>query len=181
MRIGVLAVLVAWSWRAPAQSLMTVASTTDGNGLFSYTFSPGIDPLIWQMEVGAGTIAIPSHGVLGYTTPEGWTARVDQNETVVWERVGASILLGQPPLTFSIRSSFTQSVVYDGPVGSEPNPSGVIIGVVYFLPDYQRGEGGFQWFSFIGPQSIPEPSSFALFGLAALFTGPTRKLLTAAK
>jgi hypothetical protein len=165
-RIGAFALVLICPWSAWAQDyrdFINVTSTTDGNGLFSYTFSPGNGPFLWCLTPTSGNFYIQSHGILEVISPPGWAATVDLNEGISWRPTSGSIFVGQPPVTFSIRSMFTDSVVYDEwPPGSTLYTSGVLGGAMFTLPDLQNANIGLVWFPVIGPQIIPEPSSSSL-------------------
>jgi hypothetical protein len=66
IRKGLLGIILAASWTASAQPLFLVTSTTDGNGLFSYTFNLASSSDIWGVSTNGGGagILIQSHGIL---------------------------------------------------------------------------------------------------------------------
>jgi hypothetical protein len=153
---------VFWCWAGPAQNFLTVNSANDGQGLFSYTFDLGPDPYVWRLD---GQINLQSHGILEIGTPAGWNASVDQNEVISWQPT-EPVYLGQPPLTFWVRSSSAEAMTYDQLDG--PYQRGILIGVACTLPDHQTLLGGYQAFSFVGPVVVPEPSTPGLLLAAAL-------------
>jgi len=169
---ALLATLLLCGSNLPAQNLLSVTSTTDGNGLFSYTFSLGSDPYVWGLDTN-GQVIIPSHGILDIAGPPGWAATIDTNDIITWQPTSGRVFLGQPTLIFSVHSSYTNAVSYDQM--QEPYQMGIVAGVAYTLPDHQALAGGFQWFSFVGPE-VPEPSTISLLPLAAVSCGLLRSL-----
>jgi hypothetical protein len=177
MRVGALALLCGCAGTASAQNyqdFLNVTSTTDGNGLYSYTFSLGNQPFVWGLGPDSGNFYLQSHGILEVITPPGWGATVDANEGISLQPISGLVFIGEPPVTFSVLSSSTQSVLYDGLPGSVPYPSGVIVGGFYTYPDHQHPEAAFMYFPMVGPQEVPEPASFELLVFAALIGGGRR-------
>ncbi len=179
IRKGMFGIILACSWTVSAQTYVSVSSTNNGNGLFSYTFSLGSDSsYVWGVSADNGDISIPSHGILDIISPPGWTATVDSNEIITWQSTSDEcVFIGQPSLTFSVQSSSTEAVLYDERFGGS-YPMGLVGGSLFTIPDHQGVALGYERFSFFGPEEVPEPSSFALFAFAALLVGTTRKLLT---
>src|SRR5271154_3144852 len=70
---------------ACAQGILSVSNTTDGNGLFSYTFSLGSTSYVWGVTSDMGEIVVQSHGILDVISPPGWTASVDNNNIINWQ------------------------------------------------------------------------------------------------
>jgi hypothetical protein len=141
------------TWMAPAQEYVSVSSTTDGQGLFSYTFDLGDTSYVWGMSQASGNIFIPSHGILDVISPPGWLATVDANEFITWQPTNSTIYIGQPPLTFSVISSYTNSILYDQwGVSDAVYMKGFISGTLFTISDHQSVGGGFETFSFLGPQ-----------------------------
>ena len=172
-RFGVV-IIFASAWTVFAQGHLSVSSTTDGHGLFSYTFDRvATSPYIWEVSPNSGGIFVQSHGILDVISPPGWTATVDANEMINWLPTSGAMYLGQPPVTFSVSSSYSGAVLYDQPFMSGDYQSGGVLGALCTFPDHQGGAGGYETFTFLGPQVVPEPSCFALFSLAALFVRAT--------
>jgi len=173
---ALLGILVAASWTASAQPLFTVDSTTDGNGLFSYTFTQADPSYIFGVSanVGGGGIFIQSYDILDVISPPGWTASVDSTGFIDWYPTSGTVFIGQPPLTFSVQSSSTEAITYDQNSGAYFE--GILAGEAYTLPDLQPVIGGVERFSFLGPQLVvPEPSSFALFAIGIPLIGMSRR------
>lgn len=172
--------LATSSWVSAQPNPFLLTSSADGNGLFTYTFSPGDANFVMGMYSNNGNIYMPSHGVVSVTSPTGWTATVD-NDVVIWSALSTTpVYLGSPSLVFSIQSSSTQPVLYDTPLGPDPYSRGAVVGGVHFLnPIDQQSDGegsvGFLTFSFIGPAVIPEPSSGLLVFLGGLIILSSRR------
>jgi hypothetical protein len=174
--IGALGILV-WSCTASAQSLVRVASATDGNGLFSYTFAPVSSSYIWGVSPGNG-IVLQSHAVLETISPPGWVASVDADELVSWTAASGTVFM-DVPLTFSVRSAFTGVALYDQLLGSgDIYQGGIVGGMAYDLADYSEITVGLERFSFFGPQVIPEPSCLAVAALGGLLVAVARRVRT---
>ena len=173
--LGVCAVVCVWT--ASAQNALTVNSTTDGNGLFSYTFSLGPDPYAWCIsQANGGGIQIQSYGIFDLRSPPGWNATVQPSGLITWQPSGSDpVYVGQPSLTFSVQSSSTEAITYDQ--SDEPYPTGTLFGVVCSLPDHEGIALGLEGFSYLGPQEVPEPSSFALLILGTLVGAPVGRFL----
>lgn len=178
IRNGIVGILLAGSGTVSAQNYVSVSNTNDGNGLFSYTFNLASgSSYVWGLNADQGNILIPSYGILDIISPPGWTATVDANEIIDWRPTSSDwAFIGQPSLTFSVQSSSTVAVLYDNLPGNNYS-EGLVGGTLFTVPDHQGVAGGFEYFSFLGPQVVPEPSSFVLFTFATLLVGTTRKLL----
>lgn len=166
IRKGGLGLLLIWSWTAPGQPYIWVDSTTDGNGLFSYTFESASTNYVWGLSDGNGNIVLQSHGILDVISPPGWEATVNPDETISWTVSSGTVFVGEPALMFSVQSSFTGVASYDQLLGSgDPYQGGVIGGSLYSLPNHQGVALGFERFNYLGPQVIPEPSCLALLAV----------------
>jgi hypothetical protein len=175
IRNVIFGIILACSWTVDAQSNVSVSSTTDGNGLFSYTFNLNdSSPYVWGLNDTEGDLQIPSYGILNIISPPGWAATVDSNDIITWQPTSSDwVYLGQPPLTFSVQSSSTVAVPYDQ-IG-EPGDTyieGGVAGTLCTASDHVGVAGGFERFSFLGPQEVPEPSTYALFAFAILLAAP---------
>ena len=145
--------IFASSWMAIAGETVSVSSTTDGHGLYSYTFELGSQPYVWGLQSNNGNIFIKSHGILEVISPPGWIATVDTREFITWQPTNGLVFVGQPPLTFSVISSNTNSILYVPSAEPDPvYPAGIIGGSLYTIPDHQGVALGYETFSFLGPQ-----------------------------
>jgi hypothetical protein len=159
------AVLLFLSLPARAQYL-SVASSTDGNGLFTYTFGSSSSALIWGTQTNLGII-VPSYGIVEISTPADWTYSIE-NETVIhFLPKTEPVYIGEPAVTFTVRSTSTSAVAYTNGPGLGEYSRGLVVGNVYTLPDHNNVAGGYESFSFLGPEAIPEPTTL-LFAAAAL-------------
>jgi len=166
------------AWMASAQQNVSVSSTTDSHGLFTYTFDLGPAPYVWGISPDNGDIFMQSHGILQVISPPGWTATVDANEFITWQPTSGTVYVGESSLTFSVLSSYTDSILYDQWGVSDPDYlKGMIGGTLFTVPDHQGVTGGFETFSFLGPQVVPEPSCFGIIGFAFLLVKPVCRFL----
>jgi hypothetical protein len=159
------AVLLLLSLPATAQQL-SVTSSTDGNGLFTYTFGSSSTSLIWGAQTNQG-ILLPSFGILEISTPPDWTYSIQNETTIYFVPKSGLVYIGEPEVTFTVRSSSTSAVTYTNTTYFSDYSRGLIVGNVYTLPDHNILAGGYESFSFLGPEAIPEPTTL-LFAAAAL-------------
>jgi hypothetical protein len=162
--------------RAQSNPNISVSSTHDGTGLFSYTFTLGNPNFAWGFSTNQTTLTMRFHGVQTVFSPAGWTSQVDTNDFVTWRYLNADlVLLGDPSITFTIQSSSTTTALYDRFGPPDPDyPRGIVVGAIYDAPNRTPLFGGYETFSYVGPAVVPEPSSSALFLTAALGAGYTR-------
>ena len=161
-RRGFFTVLLLWSGtNLFAQGTFSVLSSNDGNGQFSWTFSAsgGSFSEVDQFKMNL-------YGVQDTFGPVGWAATKDADDFVTWNYLGTGgAPFTGPPITFSIHSISTQSIVYGG-IGNLAYPDGLYSGAV------------FGRFMYEGPLQIPEPSQGLLWLLAACVSltrpSPTR-------
>ena len=145
---GILVVVLMVAAKAVSALPCDVLSTNDGNGLFTYTFQRGDAPYVWGLDTNR-SINLTSYGVLEVHTPPTWTYSIIDRELLVLTPTRGTNFLDEP-VTFSVRSCLTESTRYDSLAGRYP--AGIIVGVVYALPE--RTEmlgGGYQSFSYVGP------------------------------
>jgi hypothetical protein len=152
--------------------LVAWESDTDGNGLFSYTCTKGDEPFLFGLEDGSGGIAIKSYGVLEVYNPPGWTSETGTNGYISWSYTNQGIwFIEDIPVTFSVLSSYTNTILYDRPLSDPSYSRGIVFGGVYTTNHTGAAGGsvpvGFESFSFLGP-AIPEPSTGALLLIALI-------------
>src|SRR5881392_2440133 len=90
---------------------LSVSSSTDGNGLYTYTFSKGTQPFVWGLSINT-SIYLQSYGVIETTQPTNWTASFDTFCRIVWT-VPNGIDYIDDPVTVTVRSTFKTSRTYD--------------------------------------------------------------------
>src|SRR6185503_6688791 len=88
-------------------------------------------------------------------SPQGWAATIDAGSMVTWNYVGGGTPFVGLPLTLSIRSTSTQSILYGG-IGNLIYPDGLYWG------NQVLGR-----FVYEGPLQVPEPSIGFLWLVAA--------------
>jgi hypothetical protein len=159
-----LAIITTGVWKTHAQGYLSVSSTTDGNGLFSYTFDLGSSGYVWG--VSSGGVSIQVYGVENVISPSGWSATIGTNDLIIWRPIDGTAYLGQPPVTFSVQSIYSGVVNYDQTAPLSPYQKGAVIGAVFTASDHQYEGGGYENFSFLGPAPVPEPTTLTLLGLA---------------
>ncbi len=150
--------------------LISVASSNDGNGLFSYTFTLGDPTYAWGLNTNNGMLMMRFNGIQQAFNPLGWTSSIDANEIVTWQCLDNSlILLGSPAITFSIQSSSVQTAAYTNfTFPNDPYPLGVMLGSAYEISTHNVAGGGYERFSYVGPAVVPEPSTTAIIAAALL-------------
>ena len=158
------AIITAGIWKAQAQGYLSVSSTTDGNGLFSYTFDLGSSGYVWG--VSSGGVSIQVYGIENVISPNGWSATIGTNNLITWRPIDGTAYLGQPPVTFSVQSIYSGVVNYNQTAPSSPYQEGTVLGAVYTASDHQNQGGGYENFSFLGPEPVPEPATLTLLSLA---------------
>ena len=154
--------------------LISVLSTNNGNGLFSYTFTLGNPSYAWGFSTNESELTMRFHGIQTAFSPAGWISEVETDDFVTWRYVNTDlVLLGNPSITFAIQSSSIGTALYDNILGSPvPDyPRGIVVGSVYDVTTLTGFAVGYETFSYIGPTLVPEPSAVALFGVAFCFVG----------
>ena len=131
---------------------MTVASYTDGNGLFSYTFSGGTND---TYRFQSPEIYIQASFVVSTDSPIGWETTIE-SDSIVWKWTGTvPLIVNNIPFTLSVYCSQTGSIV---------NENGIIAGEIYYeVPPSSVPPAelvGYNKFSYLQP--IPEPNSVML-------------------
>ena len=155
-------------------SMLSVLSSTDSNGVYSYNISVGDESLTFGGS-GMLSLQIPSIDIQEIFSPPGWTSAVSDN-IAIWVCTNDNAYITTQTATFSLRSSIAVWTNYS--TSSAGYPAGKIIGSVYYTNgilytidsgtnDYIMSENiaGYESFDFVGP-IIPEPM---LFWLAFLY------------
>ena len=109
--------------RTPAvfgQDALSVTSSTDGNGLYTYTFSKGSQPYVWGLSTTTA-IYLKSYGVLETSQPTNWSAKFDGSGRIVWS-VANGIAFLDAPVTVSVRSILHATRAFlHLPINTTPN------------------------------------------------------------
>src|SRR5882762_5410672 len=90
---GLLGVFLGCSDTSFGQLYVSLNSTTDGAGLFSYTFSRNNSGYVWAPGANQG-LYLESHGILEIISPPGWTATVDTGDFISWRPPGTTVFFG---------------------------------------------------------------------------------------
>ena len=130
---------------------LSVSSSTDGNGLYTYTFAKGPQPFVWGLSTNTA-IYMQSYGVVQTTQPANWDASFDSFGRIVWS-VPNGIDYIDDPVTVTVRSIFKTSRTYDSWGEEEPSVfrRGFVLGYAYELPNHDVLGLGLENFVFIGP------------------------------
>lgn len=156
--------------RAIGQGIVPVAvdTITDGSGLFTFTLRRGEPDYVWGIGPNSesDTVFFPCYGVEQVFLPAGWRGSIS-NEIVSIGYIGGPNIAFLDGVTFSVRSAYTNSILYDG-ANMVPGGRGITAGVLHSYPDLQPLAGGFVSFPFIGPAPVPEPSVWTLLLMAGL-------------
>jgi hypothetical protein len=130
---------------------LTVTSSTDGNGLYTYTFSKGTQPFVWGLSTNTA-IYLQSYGVIETSQPTNWVANFDPFGRIVWN-VPNGIDYIDDPVTVTVRSVFKISRTYSSWGEDEPSVfrRGFVLGYAYGLPNHDLIGPGIENFVSIGP------------------------------
>ena len=154
--------------KAAGQGIVPVAvdTITDGSGLFTFTFQRGEPDYVWGIGSNSesDTVFFPCYGAEQVFLPAGWRGSIS-NEMVSIGYIGGPNIAFLDGVTFSVRSAYTNSMLYDG-ANLVPGGRGIVVGILHSYPDLQPLAGGFVSFPFIGPAPVPEPSVWTLLLIA---------------
>ena len=149
-------------------AMLSVQSSTDSNGLYSYTVTRGLDSYLWGGGSNMLSIVIPTLGLVATYDPPGWVSASNLPDSVVWRYTGTDTwVVENGPVTFSLRSSYPEPALYDGTAGSGMYQRGMVLGEVYTTNRalYQSVSSndvtsvnvvGYERFALLGP-AVPEP------------------------
>jgi len=159
---------------SPAQAAMiSVDSSHDGGGLFSYVVTRGADPYLFGGMSSSLFIRVPSYGIVDTFDPPGWQSITTDAHTVTWQYLGTWVLDSEV-VTCQLQSVSSSAMTYDELDPAATYPQGYVMGDVYTTNHelYTSSGGGdvtsinvvgYERFPFTGPL-IPEP----LFGFAGV-------------
>jgi hypothetical protein len=141
---------------AAADDTVTVNSSDDGHGLYSYTFSSDSTNEYFTL----GAVIIQSHGILGTTQPPGWTVSIDTNDYIQWDYTDGYLPLTNA-VTFSVQSGYPVPRVYNDVDYPSELAGGISLIIVYADPAFQLElGGGYQRFSYFGPSTNGAPTVY---------------------
>jgi len=146
------------SWWTYSGVLLTVTSHTDGTGRYWYHIVRGPQPYVWGFDSGHG-IEMEVHQLVWADGPAGWQVTTSGAHRVRWEWAGTGIYyIEDSPLTFSVLSAATGSVVYqEGGTGFFPWG---FLSAESYTTDHVPVAVGYQFFDYLGP--VPEPTPLSL-------------------
>jgi hypothetical protein len=159
--------------RAAADLWLTVASTNNSAGLYSFTLSHGESPEVWGVTGGGSYILTQFHGIQQVYPPAGWSATVDTNEVITWQPTNGLVYLSVP-VTFAVQSVFAVPHTYsDAFSSSDPYSQGYVTGGLYDPPSTTPDFTGLDYFSYVGPDTNSGPIlSIQLVGTNAIVSWP---------
>lgn len=145
-----------------AGSLVSVISSNNGSGLFTYKISADDEPYFFGGNTNLLKIVIPSEAVISTIDPPGWLSEVGANDTVTWKCTNSTLwYVDNTTREFSLQSSYSLVTNYTGiDMGFA---QGEIYNTNYSLYSEGTTNGissvnvvGYEQFEFEGPM-IPEP------------------------
>src|SRR5262249_25761753 len=118
---------------------VTVTSTNNGSGLFSFTFNAGTPGYVWQISSNDLTgIFMPAAGVQQIFNPAGWTGVLDPGDIIHWYSTNSTFYIGEPSLTFSYQSYYHSAALYSETDGLTVYDAGIIVGTGATSPDHEE-------------------------------------------
>jgi len=157
-------------------NLISVISSHDGTGMFTYSVSSSSSPFYFGGDSNMLKVVIPSAGVMETYSPDGWYSTVDASNIVTWLCTNSSSrYIDESPLEFKIESIYKHSTNYSGHAGTlwqKGYVAGEVYDTNYFLYSSVTTNGvasinvvGYEKFEFTGPM-IPEPALLIIYYLA---------------
>jgi len=129
---------------------LTVTSSTDGQGLYTYTFSKGSQPYVWGLSTNTA-IYLQSYGVLGTSQPTNWIASFDESGRIVWSATNGIVFI-EDPVIVSVRSIFKTSRAYKSWDDEPPVfRKGFALGTIYGITNHEPLSLAIEDFESIGP------------------------------
>ena len=155
--------------------MITVVSSNEGSGIFTYKISAGSAPYFFGGSNNLLKIVIPSAHVSETFDPPGWTSTIDAGSKVTWSFTNSAIeYIDATEFEFSLKSFSLKQTNYTDLA------KGFVRGEI-FSNDYSpfsitsnpllssANIIGTESFKFIGPNPvIPEPSLFLIFNFLFL-------------
>ncbi len=156
-------------------NLVSVISSNDGNGLFTYTVSSADEPYYFGGDTNLLKIIIPSAAVVSTSNPPGWYSTIDIHNTVTWRCTNSFLwYIDGASRKFSLLSSFPETCVYTGSF------AGLVQGEIYNTNYSLYVSGatnavvsqnvvGYEHFDFEGP-AVPESGLLVWFIALFIFS-----------
>ncbi len=174
MRTFVLAAgIVLTACVTQALPTLEVESIYDSQGLFTYTVKAGTD-ITWNFPTSGGFLTMTLPGTTELITPDGWIGQFLGDDRVLWKAGANAQNIGSEPITFGVRSTFTDLARfgrYNGDQLLDPaRPAGAVAAYAITL-----GGGdpalGYLGFEYVGPMAapVPEPAGIGAALLGALY------------
>ena len=138
--------------------MLTVVSSDNGRGLYSYTFTNGNSIFFWGLSPSSPGIYLQSYGVTQTIQPPGWTATVSPSGLVTWQ-VTNGIFYFDQGVTLSVLSTCAVPRLYNDKTGNSFFSTGTLLGEIYTnnTPLSFLG-GGSSSFSYVGPNTNSAPT-----------------------
>jgi len=146
---------------------LTVVSSNNGTGRFSWSYTKGDEPFIWRLDSVNGTIGIQTYGVEQVFTPSGWSVSNDGNDFLQWTYTSGTWYVENTAVVFAVQSTFTNSTLYTNDIG-EFFPKGTLIGTICDT-DHVAIAPGLERHVITGPQPRPRFSTFNVSNSQAVF------------
>ena len=142
--------------------LVSITSTNDGSGLFTYKVSAGADPYFFGGNTNIFKVIIPSAGVISTFDPSDWVSTIDSDDVVTWSYTNSYIgYIDNTLIEFSLQSSFPLVTNYTGidmgfVQGEIYNTNRTLYSPASPSPTISINIVGYEHFEFEGP-AVPEP------------------------
>ncbi|NLF41023.1 hypothetical protein GX586_16390 [bacterium] len=176
---GAAALIALLATRAAQASLVSIESSSDNHGLFTYRVTRNDD----QYTLGSASqllaFSVRAYQVVSTVSPPGWMCSNAGDTMLTWTCTNtAAAIIDDNALEFSFNSAVPNVVSYTDPSFAEQYPQGVIAGEVYDGASRARfpsgdavsaaNVAGQERFVHLGPL-VPEPAGMtAVLGACAL-------------
>jgi hypothetical protein len=138
--------------------MLSVISSNNGRGLYTYTFTNGGSIFFWGLSPISQGIYLQSYGVIQTTQPAGWTATVTPGGLVNWQVTNGTFYFDQG-VTLSVFSSFAVPRYYNDDTGGTFFSTGTLLGEIYTNDSVASFLGGGSTsFVYVGPNTNNAPT-----------------------